>query len=476
MAPATIWEPSANKTTSPRKRRRRARLIILAAIIAGYAAGCWYFSNRFTPGTTVDGIDASMMTTAELASALNERAASYEQHISYGDAFETTVKSGDINLSFDGTAVADEARNRATALLWLPSVLSPQHMLIDGNIQVDEEALSAVITSAVDAYNEQAEPPTNAAAHYDKDEKAFVISPESVGTALTPEPIVEKSVVACRGLQSEVVVDDSALKQPRIKADNEKLVAVVDKANAILAKPLEVQADDTTITTIKADTMASWMSIVKRRRLKIDGVYKWVENNKAIVSAGNAVDDEHVWALDTQGTCDAIHDAMEDGTGGPVEIVRYALETKPPVTPGAKERGRHIDVNLTTQFVRFYDTDGKVIWDSYCVSGGWDPEFQRMHATPTGEFAIQAKETGRTLVGADTNNDNKPDYESYVNYWMPFLDYDYGFHDATWRYQDAFGGDIYTYYGSHGCINLPYTKAEELFNLVQVGDPVYIHE
>ena len=191
---------------------------------------------------------------------------------------------------------------------------------------------------------------------------------------------------------------------------------------------------------------------------------------------GNDIDDEHVWALDTKGTCDAIHDAMDNLTGGPVEIVRVALETKPPVTPGAKERGRHIDINLTYQFVRFYDTDGTVLWDSYCVTGGWDPEFQRMHYTPTGEFAIQAKETGRTLVGADTNNDGKPDYESFVYYWMPFLDYDYGLHDATWRYQDAFGGDIYTYYGSHGCVNLPYNKAEELFNLVEVGDPVIIHE
>ena len=144
------------------------------------------------------------------------------------------------------------------------------------------------------------------------------------------------------------------------------------------------------------------------------------------------------------------------------------------MTPGAKERGRHIDINLTTQFARFYDTDGKVIWDSYCVSGGWDIEKGGMHHTPTGEFAIQAKETNRILTGADTDKDGKPDYESFVYYWMPFLDYDYGLHDATWR--DEFGGDIYTWWGSHGCVNLPLDKAEELFNLVNVGDPVVVHE
>ena len=474
MAPATLWEPAGK--LSPRKRRQRIRLFIAAALIAAYAFGTWYFSGHFTPGTTVDGIDASLMTEAELAQALEDRAASYEQHITYQDVYETTVRGADMGLSFDGTKVATEARQRANAFLWLPYLLSPQHMLIDGNIQVDKDALFKLIQPTIAAYNKQAEPPTNASASYDKKEKSFVITSESVGTALTTKPVVEKSLVASRGLASEVELGAESLKQPKIHADNKRLVAVVKKANDMLAKPLDIVSDDTTITTIKPDTMASWMTINKKRKLVIEGVYNWVEGNDAIKAAGNAIDDEHVWALDTQATCDAIHAAMDSLSGEPVEVARIALETKPPVTPGAKERGRHIDVNLTTQFVRFYDSDGKVIWDSYCVTGGWDPEFQRMHATPTGEYAIQAKETNRTLVGADTNNDGKPDYESFVYYWMPFLAYDYGFHDATWRYEDAFGGDIYTYYGSHGCINLPYPKAEALFNLVQVGDPVYIHE
>ena len=474
MAPATLWEP--NGKLSPRKKRRRIRMFILGAIVAAYALGIWYFSGHFTPGTTVDGIYAAMMTPEELAQALKDHAASYEQHIVYKDLYETTVKGADIGLSFDGEKVATEASQRSNSFLWLPYLLSPQHMLIDGNIQVDEDALFKLVQPTVAAYNKEAEPPTNASASYNKKEKAFVIAPESVGTALTTKPIVEKSIVACRGLVDEVELGAESLKQPKIAADNKKLVAAVDRANDMLSKPLEVQADGTTIATIDANTMASWITITKKRELVISGVYPWIEKNDAITDAGNSTDDEHVWALDTQGTCDAIHAAMDNLTGGPVEIVREALETKPPVTPGAKERGRHLDVNLTTQFVRFYDTDGTVIWDSYCVTGGWDPEFQRMHATPTGEFAIQAKETGRTLVGADTNNDGKPDYESFVYYWMPFLAYDYGFHDATWRYEDAFGGDIYTYYGSHGCINLPYPKAEALFNLVQVGDPVYIHD
>ena len=48
------------------------------------------------------------------------------------------------------------------------------------------------------------------------------------------------------------------------------------------------------------------------------------------------------------------------------------------------------------------------------------------------------------------------------------------FHDAGW--QEKFGGDWYVEHGSHGCINLPPDKAEELHGLLSVGDVVVVHE
>ena len=55
---------------------------------------------------------------------------------------------------------------------------------------------------------------------------------------------------------------------------------------------------------------------------------------------------------------------------------------------------------------------------------------------------------------------------------MPFHN-GQGLHDATWR--GAFGGNIYTYGGSHGCVNLPLDIAAQLYNLVYVGMPVIVH-
>ena len=46
-----------------------------------------------------------------------------------------------------------------------------------------------------------------------------------------------------------------------------------------------------------------------------------------------------------------------------------------------------------------------------------------------------------------------------------------GLHDLN---RSAYGGDIYMYNGSHGCINLPVDFAKQLFDVVSVGIPVLI--
>jgi lipoprotein-anchoring transpeptidase ErfK/SrfK len=125
-------------------------------------------------------------------------------------------------------------------------------------------------------------------------------------------------------------------------------------------------------------------------------------------------------------------------------------------------------VDLEAQFVRLFDETGNVIWESACVSG----DLYESRSTVTGVFEIYSKQLGVTLVGLDYNNDGQPDYESYVNFWMPFYG-GYGLHDATWR--EYFGGDIYIDYGSHGCLNLPLDVAMQIYNYIDETTPVIIY-
>ncbi len=120
----------------------------------------------------------------------------------------------------------------------------------------------------------------------------------------------------------------------------------------------------------------------------------------------------------------------------------------------------YIEVDLTNQHMWMYKS-GTLLVDSDCVSGTYQNEERR---TPAGIYSIFYKQSPAVLKGED--------YSSDVTYWMPFNG-NIGLHDATWRYE--FGGDIFQWDGSHGCINLPYDVAEILYENTYIGYIVILY-
>ena len=85
---------------------------------------------------------------------------------------------------------------------------------------------------------------------------------------------------------------------------------------------------------------------------------------------------------------------------------------------------------------------------------------------------VNAKRTNETLKGPVKNG--TPEWECVVAYWMPFIGNNYGLHDASW--QSYFGSVAYTINNwSHGCVNLPTSKAAAIYDLCQIGDAVIVH-
>lgn len=115
--------------------------------------------------------------------------------------------------------------------------------------------------------------------------------------------------------------------------------------------------------------------------------------------------------------------------------------------------GDYVEVDLTNQQVYAY-IGGNLIVSAPCVSGlaGTGRE------TPSGIYQIYYKQSPAVLRGEG--------YASPVSFWMPFNG-GIGLHDAPWR--SSFGGNIYTYAGSHGCINLPYDAAKTIYENAYSG-------
>ena len=126
--------------------------------------------------------------------------------------------------------------------------------------------------------------------------------------------------------------------------------------------------------------------------------------------------------------------------------------------------GNYVEVNLSIQHLWFY-RDGGLVIDTDVVTGC----VSRNSETKTGAFPVAYKESPSVLRGQDAANG----YETKVNYWMPFYD-GQGLHDASWR--SAFGGNIYIYNGSHGCVNIPPYAAEVIYNNIEEGMAVIIYK
>lgn len=119
--------------------------------------------------------------------------------------------------------------------------------------------------------------------------------------------------------------------------------------------------------------------------------------------------------------------------------------------------GNYIEINLSKQIAYIYRND-ELKYKSPIISG------RGQYTTPTGAYSVDYKLRNIRITGED--------YAVPVQFWIAFNE-DIGLHDAAWR--NEFGGNIYRYNGSHGCINLPLDVAEEFYKLSFPGMPVIVY-
>lgn len=124
----------------------------------------------------------------------------------------------------------------------------------------------------------------------------------------------------------------------------------------------------------------------------------------------------------------------------------------------------YIEVDIVAQHVWHY-VDGEIHCDSDCVTGNLSDG----HDTPSGFYTIIEMVPGKYLWPKGVTEG------IWVDRWMRTTWTGYGLHDAQWREDGEFGGDIYKENGSHGCINMPTEYAYQLYDDAYLGLPVVIY-
>ena len=125
---------------------------------------------------------------------------------------------------------------------------------------------------------------------------------------------------------------------------------------------------------------------------------------------------------------------------------------------------KYVEIDIPRQKVYLYE-EGRLVYDCDCVTGT-----KGYTETTPGVFQVIYKASPSTLQDKDPNG---YEYSQEVNYWICFNG-SQGMHDALWR--GEFGGDIYTYWGSHGCVNISLDAAERFYNEVYTYYPFVVYD
>jgi hypothetical protein len=136
------------------------------------------------------------------------------------------------------------------------------------------------------------------------------------------------------------------------------------------------------------------------------------------------------------------------------------------------EHGQLILISLSHQWLVAYH-DGRRFLDTPVTTGR--PELP----TPTGTNHILAKFRDYTFISPWPASSPWYYPPSLSNYAMMFRTDGYFIHDAPWRHVYGPGTNLYHNdpsdpFGTHGCVNVPFTAEQELFNWAGVGATVTV--
>ena len=313
--------------------------------------------------------------------------------------------------------------------------------------------------------------PVNAYIEYEND--AFVVKEEVLGTAVDKSKL-QRSIRDCiKNIEKELnLAEAGCYYEPTVTADNEKFETVVGQLNKSLKTVITYQIGNNT-EVLDSSIFAEWLSANHKFEIEVDeeGLSAFVKElgrkyntaysaKKLMTSYGTEVtipNSHYGWKIDNAAEKAAIVEEILAGENVTRDL-HYSMTANS--HEGPDYGNSYVEINLTAQHLFMY-VDGELIVESDFVSGnlanGWD--------TPTGAFTLTYKDKDAVLRGEN--------YATPVTYWMPYAG-NVGMHDATWR--SEFGGEIYKTDGSHGCVNLPWSKAKIIFENIEQGFPVLCYK
>lgn len=452
--------------------------LVLVAGVGYYGWQVNYYKDKFFRGTTINHIKCDELNVNQVEEMIRNQVEDYSIQIEFRNGVTEKINGADIDYRYVSDGSVEKLLDDQNPIFWISGLFSEKEYEINKEISYDEKKLGKVIDNLDSLQKDAQQEPEDAYVVFE--DEGFVIKDEVNGTKLKENVLKAAVADAVQNSKTSLSAEEKeAYVMPELTKDSELLIRQQKQLNELVKVSVTYKLPNGK-KVLDGNTLRKWLDVDEDGNYSLDDekfekkIKKYVEKLAdkvdtlgkerpfhttsgldVTVKGGN-----YGWKINRKKEIKALTENIKNQ-----EIVtrKPKYSSKELYTENNGLGDTYIEVNLTEQHLYYYQK-GKVVMDTDIVSG----RMTRDRFTPPGVFFLTYKTKDRILRGAP-GPDGQPSYQSHVNFWMPFNG-GIGLHDASWR--SSYGGTIYKYSGSHGCINLPYNAAKKIYELIDKETPI----
>ena len=460
-------------------------LLLINVLLIIYFSGVWYFRSHFLANTFINNTDYGLKPFESVSEDIEKDAGRYMLSIRFRNGEKAFLTARQIGFRGTDNGAHIQVAAKQDPYKWVNAFFTERREVVGVHYVYNEIMLNNSVNNLEQMDTENMEEPEDAYVKYSEEEKRFIIIPETEGTTIRKDKFMESVRKSLENREDVLDAEkEDVYEKADVRSDSDELLEYVGKMNKYLDGKITYLLPDGETLTLDSERVCEWFAedengnkyydedvwnehiteFVDELAVRVNTVWKDKEFESTDDGLITVQGGTYGYSVDKESEVESINDVISNGGEEERSPRYYTAETgEPDVNDGIGST--YIEVSIDEQHLWYYE-NGEMVMDSPVVTGN-----KGNHDTPKGVFTVMFTQHPAVLRGRIMPN-GEPEYESPVSYWMPFYD-GCGFHDATWR--GSFGGSIYTYNGSHGCVNMPYSAAQELFEYVDGGTVVVIY-
>ena len=452
-------------------------------MIIAYFIGALSYQGKFLPRTYINSLSVAGMTTEEAHDALIQAKEIKDLTLVTPKGEEAVFAASDFKAAYEIPSGALNEAASESNFIWFSKLFRSSEYAVKYDYTYSEEDLRNLIQN----YDWGNEVSQNAKI-IRSNSGDFTIQPETLGDKFDIDTLLNYIMEQLSSGKNIINMEDSGCYEnyrAKVKAtdleddvevynryakcsitfDFEDRKKVVD--NDMVISWLMTKEDGSFVTTsghvipLNQDAIAEFVAQMAEETDTYGKDREFYSTLDGWITVPWTSSSMYGWKIDQNATVNQIMELIDKGESVTVEPI-YAEKG---MTRQTDDIGTtYIDVDISAQHFWYYKNN-ELLMDYDIVSG---LEVDPSRRTPRGIFKILRHANGATLGSYAVEG-----YEQWVDYWMPFTWDGCGFHDLS---RGSYGGSVYMYNGSHGCLNMRWSEAKNLYENIEDNIPVIVHD